>query len=93
MGEKDENDQKAEAAAPPELDFDQPESPTGQYIKLDQFLKLAQLVQSGGEAKLLIQDGQVRVNGKVETRRGRKLRAGDVVQFGDDVLEIDFDPD
>jgi ribosome-associated protein len=48
-------------------------------IKLDQFLKLAQVVQSGGEAKVLIQSGQVQVNGVVETRRGRKLRPGDVV--------------
>lgn len=46
-------------------------------IKLDQFLKWVGAVQTGGEAKLLIQDGRVRVNGKVETRRGRKLAEGD----------------
>lgn len=49
------------------------------YIKLDQFLKLAGVVYSGGEAKHLIQSGGVVVNGEVETRRGRKLRHGDVV--------------
>ena len=50
-----------------------------EFIKLDQFLKLADVVQTGGEAKVLIQSGQVMVNGQVETRRGRKLRPGDVV--------------
>ena len=64
-----------------------------QTIKLDQFLKLADLVQSGGEAKHLIQSGAVRVNGKVETRRGRKLRAGDVVAIEDEefVVDVEFD--
>lgn len=47
------------------------------FIKLDSLLKLANLVMSGGEAKLLIADGQVRVNGEIETRRGRKLYPGD----------------
>jgi ribosome-associated protein len=45
-------------------------------------------VQSGGEAKVLVQSGEVRVNGEVETRRGRRLRAGDVVEVGDEQLEI-----
>lgn len=54
---------------------------TGDYIKLDSFLKLANLVASGGEAKILIADGEVSVNGEVETRRGRKLRVGDRVDF------------
>jgi ribosome-associated protein len=48
-------------------------------IQLDQFLKLKGLVQTGGEAKLLIQAGEVRVNGKIETRRGKTLVAGDRV--------------
>lgn len=55
------------------------EGATEETIKLDQFLKLAGVVRSGGEAKILIQSGQVTVNGQVETRRGRKLRHGDVV--------------
>ncbi|MBD2092293.1 RNA-binding S4 domain-containing protein [Microcoleus sp. FACHB-1515] len=49
------------------------------FIKLDQFLKFVGAVQTGGEAKLLIQDGQVQVNGSIETRRGRKLVQGDRV--------------
>ena len=52
---------------------------TTEYIKLDAFLKLANMVGSGGEAKILIQDGQVTVNGEVCTQRGKKLRTGDVV--------------
>lgn len=48
-------------------------------IKLDQFLKVVGMVQSGGQAKLLIQAGEVKVNGAVETRRGRKLILGDRV--------------
>jgi ribosome-associated protein len=51
-------------------------------IRLGQFLKLANLVESGGEAKPLIADGAVTVNGEVETRRGRQLVAGDVVAVG-----------
>ena len=49
------------------------------FIKLDQFLKWQALVETGGQAKLLIQQGRVRVNGRVETRRGRKLVTGDKV--------------
>lgn len=48
-------------------------------IKLDQFLKWVGAVQTGGEAKLLIQEGEVRVNGAIETQRGRKLVSGDRV--------------
>lgn len=54
----------------------------GDYITLDALLKAAGLVHSGGAAKLLIADGAVLVNGAVETRRGRKLRSGDVVALG-----------
>jgi ribosome-associated protein len=53
--------------------------PSIEYIKLDQFLKQMQLVSTGGQAKLMIQDGEVRVNDEVETRRGRKLVSGDRV--------------
>lgn len=48
-------------------------------IKLDQFLKWVGAVQTGGEAKLMIQEGEVRVNGAIETRRSRKLVSGDRV--------------
>lgn len=50
-----------------------------EFIKLDSLLKLAGLVETGGEAKLLIQNGQVEVNGEVCTMRGKKLRSGDSV--------------
>lgn len=54
----------------------------GEHVTLDALLKATGLADSGGSAKALIADGAVRVNGKVETRRGRKLRAGDVVALG-----------
>ena len=50
-------------------------------MKLDQFLKWKNLVSSGGEAKILIKSGSVKVNGMTETRRGRKLIKGDKVMF------------
>jgi S4 domain protein YaaA len=49
------------------------------YIKLDQFLKLSEIVSSGGEARLYIQVHSILVNGEPENRRGRKLRPGDEV--------------
>lgn len=52
------------------------------YIKLDSFLKGVNVVGSGGEAKIIITEGQVRVNDKTETRRGRKLYPGDRVSLG-----------
>ena len=54
----------------------------GDHITLDALLKAAGIVSSGGEAKMLIQQGGVQVNGEVDLRRGRKLRAGDVVAVG-----------
>jgi ribosome-associated protein len=55
---------------------------------LGQALKVANVVGSGGEAKVVIQAGEVIVNGEVETRRGRKLQADDVVEVGDERLEV-----
>ena len=52
-----------------------------EYIKLDSLLKLANLVMSGGEAKQVILDGLITVNGQTETRRGRKLHPGDRVEL------------
>jgi len=52
-----------------------------EFIKLDSFLKLEGLCQTGGEAKNAILDGEVRVNGEIETRRGKKLRPGDIISF------------
>ncbi|MBJ6725371.1 RNA-binding S4 domain-containing protein [Geomesophilobacter sediminis] len=51
----------------------------GEFIKLDSFLKAVDAVSSGGEAKILIAEGLVQVNGETELRRGRKLRPGDTV--------------
>ena len=59
-----------------------PRSPDQDGFRLAQFLKWKGAADSGGLAKRLIQSGEVRVNGKVETRRGRRLAAGDVVQLG-----------
>ncbi len=58
-------------------------------LRLDQCLKFNGMVQSGGEAKHLIQDGGVKVNGQVETRRGRKLVAGDVIEASGMKLVVD----
>jgi len=55
---------------------------SGEYIKLDSFLKAVNETASGGEAKILIAEGLVSVNGEVELRRGRKLRPGDLVVTG-----------
>ena len=55
--------------------------PERETLRLDQFLKLSGVAGTGGQAKLLIQGGDVQVNGEVETRRRRKLVAGDVVEF------------
>lgn len=52
---------------------------SGEYIKLDSFLKFVNEAGSGGEAKILISEGLVSVNGEQESRRGRKLRPGDRV--------------
>jgi ribosome-associated protein len=51
-------------------------------IRLGQLLKLANLVETGGAARGLLESGEVRVNGEVETRRGRQLGVGDVIQCG-----------
>lgn len=59
------------------------------YIKLGQALKAAGLVESGVDAKLVIQDGQVRVNGQVDLRRGKKLVAGDTVEFAGETIKIE----
>ena len=60
-------------------------------IRLDQFIKFQNLVDTGGQAKLLIQDGQVLVNGELETRRRRKLRIGDVVETLGEQILVAFD--
>lgn len=60
-----------------------------EFIKLGQALKAAGLVQDGVESKIVIQDGLVKVNGEVDTRRGKKLYDGDVISYkGEDVKII-----
>ncbi|MCC0633351.1 MULTISPECIES: S4 domain-containing protein YaaA [Clostridioides] len=51
------------------------------YIKLDQFLKLAEIASTGGHAKFLIQEGLVTVNDEIELRRGKKIKSGDIVEI------------
>jgi ribosome-associated protein len=60
----------------------------GDYVELKQLLKLADLVTSGGEAKMVIGDGQVRVDGEVELRKACKIRAGQVVEFADSQIRV-----
>lgn len=58
------------------------------YIKLDQLMKYAGIVGNGSDAKLLIQDGLVQVNGAVVTQRGKKIQKGDTVTVGEQVLYV-----
>ena len=58
------------------------------FIRLDAFLKLANAVESGGQAKLAIQEGRVRVNGEVCPLRGKKLHPGDVVRYAGETYSI-----
>ncbi len=60
-------------------------------IRLDQFLKLKGIVSTGGQAKMLIQGGDVQLNGLVETRRKKKIKAGDVVEVLGEVITVEWD--
>lgn len=59
-----------------------------EYIKLDQLLKLSNLVSTGGEAKVRVLSEEVKVNGEIETRRGRKLRQGDKVELDGEIIVV-----
>jgi len=61
---------------------------TREPVELYKILKFEGLVTTGGEAKLLIGDGQVTVNGQIETRRRRKMLSGDVIEFRGDQLQV-----
>ena len=67
-----------------DADFIEPE----ETLSLNDALKLSGLAETGGQAKLLIQSGQVKVNGEVETRRKRKIRAGDVIEVDGEEFEV-----
>ena len=58
------------------------------YITLQDLLKAESIVSSGGEAKMIITDGMVKVNSEIEIRRGKKLHDGDVVEIGDEKILI-----
>ncbi len=60
-----------------------------EYIKLQDLLKLCGLTGTGGEAKIVIQNGEVMVNGEVCTMRGKKLRSGDVVEFDGNRIDVE----
>ena len=59
-----------------------------EFIKLDSLLKLAGLVYTGGEAKEVIQQGQVRYNGETCTQRGKKVRPGDTVEYSGQLIKV-----
>lgn len=55
----------------------------GEYIKLDQFLKLTDTAQTGGHAKIIIKDGKIKVNDEIALQRGKKLRREDIIEIED----------
>lgn len=59
------------------------------FIRLDAFLKMCDAVQTGGHAKIVIQEGEVRVNGEICTQRGKKLRSGDTAEFENVVYNVE----
>lgn len=59
-----------------------------EFIRLGQALKLAGIAESGVDAKFMIEDGKVKVNGEAETRRGKKLHDGDVVEAGENQFTV-----
>lgn len=61
---------------------------TTEFIRLDAALKLADAVQTGGHAKIVITEGEIKVNGEICTQRGRKLRKGDSFSFENTIYEI-----
>ena len=61
-------------------------------IELYKLLKMEGLVASGGEAKLVISEGEVRVNGQVETRKRKKIVSGDIISFGDESFRVLLNP-
>ena len=64
---------------------------TEPIIRLDQFMKVVGLVSTGGQAKLVIQGGEVEVNGFIETRRKKKLKQGDTVTFNGETFVVEFE--
>lgn len=63
---------------------------TTEFIKLQDLLKLAGAVYTGGEAKAMVQEGFVRVNGEVCTMRGKKIRPGDTVAYENEIYQVKY---
>ncbi len=63
---------------------------TTEFIKLQDLLKFADLVSTGGEAKIVVQEGEVKVDGETCTMRGKKIRPGNVVEFGGETLTVAY---
>jgi ribosome-associated protein len=61
---------------------------TGEYIPLIQLLKACHLVQTGGEAQMVVTDGEVKYNGEVDYRKRLKVRRGDIVEFNGQKIEV-----
>jgi ribosome-associated protein len=60
----------------------------GDFIKLDSLLKMCNAVMTGGHAKIVIQEGEVKVNGEICTARGKKIKVGDNVEFDNIIYEV-----
>lgn len=60
----------------------------GEFIKLDQLLKITEVVDSGGHAKIIIISGEVKVNGDISTQRGKKIKIGDFVEVDDLKIKV-----
>jgi ribosome-associated protein len=60
----------------------------GEFIKLDSLLKMCNAVMTGGHAKIVIQEGEVKVNGEICTARGKKIKIGDNVEFDNVIYEV-----
>ncbi|MDO4748127.1 MAG: RNA-binding S4 domain-containing protein [Eubacteriales bacterium] len=61
------------------------------FIRLQDLIKFAGITPTGGQAKYLIQNGEIKVNGEVCTMRGKKMRDGDIAQFEDRIIEVKID--
>ncbi|MAG92855.1 MAG: hypothetical protein CMJ48_03800 [Planctomycetaceae bacterium] len=66
-------------------------SPPPETIRLDQFLKIQGIAQTGGHAKLMIQSGEIVVNGEIETRRRKQLQLGDEIEFDGQLWRVESD--
>ena len=59
-----------------------------EYIKLDALLKYACIAQTGGEAKIMVQNGEIKVNGEVCTMRGKKIKNGDIIETSTERIQV-----